>query len=1221
MDGQTSAVTFSQLLAKDIDRKINGVIKANDEKELGEEVNEYVLTGEIQQNLQTFLEDYADPANHSQNGAWISGFFGSGKSHLLKMLSHILGEVPRALVDSRADGAQLTRERIVNTFIAKAEEQDNAMLAGALSSVLAIPATSILFNIDQKSDKDNATALLSAFIRVFDEARGYFGKNPWVAQFERDLDNNGQLDAFRKAFRQAAGKPWEEGRSESILWDAEIGEAYAEITRKPAQDSILERYENNYTATVGDFADDVRRWLDAQPDPRHRVVFLVDEVGQFIGQNTELMLQLQSVAEDLAVKTGGRAWVVVTSQEDMDVIIGDRTKQQGYDFSKIQARFAIKLKLNSADVIEVIQRRLLAKKPEYNGLMDELWQRQGANLRTLFEFSQGSATFNTIGGFGEEDFKATYPLVNYEFMLFQNALRQMSEYNMFDGRHSSVGERSMLAAISSTLRESRNSTVGDLVPFDRLYDGIADAIQSTANYRIHQAEKVLDPENSDLCVRLLKVLLLVKHVEGFTANPHNLRILLTDRFDADLMDLQQRIGEALRVLERETYVQRVGETYEYLTNEEQDVEQEIKNVDIDHTAVVSKFTVILREVLHVAIPGGQKVQYGPQKADFDFGLKIDQVPQNNPRPIWLNVVTSMDETDRAEAVRTTMGARDTITLLLGREDSTLFDDIRMVVKTDAYLRRSGSGNQSATRQAIIAGKRAAADTLYRELRTRVGNAVKAGTFVYNGETVEVKSTDPQLRVLKGMQVLISRYFTNFAMLGGVHYDESGLAAIIADAAADSRRLDGTDVTPDRLDGPSDEVLSFVTREREKRNVTSTVKMILGAFSAAPYGWPYAAILACIGHLYGADRIELTMDSKPVQRTQAVALLRNTHKQESLLVAVPRVWDSGKVARLREFAREFLGLAASELPSTPVDLAQRVADGLRDRADYLRQTQTQYASFAFVSQLEAPITAATYAAKKGTAWLLEQFTDENTEHGSEELLDAKDDVIDPILEFLHGSQRSVFADCEAWLKANQANMPLTSNETQTLFEQANKLMTDSAVYRGSAVARLKGIVDALKQAVDADVTRERNTATEQLDMVERAIHESEEWQNATEAARADAQQELGGVRNAVAATSIIANIRQMIDRAQRKTYPDLIDRLAASVPVPEPAPAPGNTPDTSAAPAPAPQPKSQLRSVHISSIARPHTKAILETTDDVDDFLDAYRRTLIATLNQGERILL
>ena len=1216
MESQQSKVTFADLFARDIDKKINGVIKANDEKELVDEVDEYVLTGEIQQNLETFLEEYNDPANHTQNGAWISGFFGSGKSHLLKMLSHILGDVPRGLIDSEAQTQPLSRESIVRSFIAKANEQDNSMLAGELERALTIPATSILFNIDQKSDKGSVTALLYAFIRVFDEARGYYGRTPYVAKFEKDLDNNGQFEAFKEAFAEEAGKPWSEGRDEFILWDDEISSAYGKVTGKSDRNVIAERYENSYRATVEDFANDVKQWLDRQPDRNHRIIFLVDEVGQFIGQNTELMLQLQSVAEDLAVKTNGRAWVIVTSQEDMDVIVGDRTKQQGYDFSKIQARFAIKLKLNSADVIEVIQKRLLAKKPEYEALMQDLWAEQGANLRTVFEFSRDSRKFGTSKALTEEDFEASYPLVNYEFDLFQTALRGMSNYNMFDGRHSSVGERSMLAVAGSTLQQSKDSTVGDLIPFDRMYDGIHDAIQSTVNYRILQAERSLDPDIKDLGVRLLKVLLLVKHVDGFIANTHNLRILLTDSFDTDLMDLERRIGEALRVLEHETYVQRVGESYEYLTNEEQDIEQEIKNIDIDHTSVISKFKDLLTETI-----GRFKVQYGPQKSDFDFGLRIDQVQQSVQRPIWLDVLTALDTDGREDARRAGMGARDTITLLLGQDDSTLFDDIQMHVKTTTYLRRTDSGNQSETRQRIIAGKRTAQERLRRELRTRVGNAVKTGTFVYNGETMDVKSLEPQARIIEGLQALIGRYYTNFPMLGGVRYEESGLAAIIADAAASGpESLPGTDAARNQLDGPAEDVLSFITRE-QKNNVTPTVKTIMTRYDAPPYGWPFAAILACIGHLYGSERIELNIDGRSVQRTEAVQLLRNTKKQESIVVSVPKVYDPGQVKKLRDFARDFLDMPNTDLSSAPMELAEKVKDGLLNEAENLRRMRTQYATLPFITQLDDSIESMVYAAQKGPAWLLDHFTGVDIERNADALLDAKNDVIYPIERFINGNQRVIFDDCRSWLNANKANMPLVSKETQELYGQATALMESPTLYRGGGVTNLKGLVDSLKRSVGTDVENERAAAAVVLDTIADAVHGSDEWENAAESAQVATESTIRDIRNRVDATSVIANIRQIANDAQNVMYPQLMDRLAVSVSRPQSQPVTSSVPDDATEPPVAVSAVPAKRTVHINSIPRPRTKTMLETETDIDAFLDAYRNELVAALEQGERILL
>ena len=81
-------MTLANIFAKPIDRPIEGVIKADDEASLRLEVEEYVLTNEVAKRLDAFLDAYNDYQN--ANGVWISGFFGSGKSHLLKMLALLL---------------------------------------------------------------------------------------------------------------------------------------------------------------------------------------------------------------------------------------------------------------------------------------------------------------------------------------------------------------------------------------------------------------------------------------------------------------------------------------------------------------------------------------------------------------------------------------------------------------------------------------------------------------------------------------------------------------------------------------------------------------------------------------------------------------------------------------------------------------------------------------------------------------------------------------------------------------------------------------------------------------------------------------------------------------------------------------------------------------------------------------------------------------------------
>jgi hypothetical protein len=251
-------------------------------------VDEYVLTNEAAKGLELLLEAYTNYTN--ANGIWISGFFGSGKSHLLKMLAHLLGDV---------EGQAFDRAEVTESFRSKAT---GAFLPALLTKAERIPAKSLLFNIDQKATlitKDQTDALLKVFMKVFDESRGYYGNQGHVARFERDLDNRGQYAAFKAAYQRISGRDWVQGREEGVLEEPNVAEAYAEVSGQGGSPTnILTKYRNEYSVSIEDFADEVTTWLNKQPEG-FRLNFFVDEAGQFIGSNTHLMLNLQTIAESL----------------------------------------------------------------------------------------------------------------------------------------------------------------------------------------------------------------------------------------------------------------------------------------------------------------------------------------------------------------------------------------------------------------------------------------------------------------------------------------------------------------------------------------------------------------------------------------------------------------------------------------------------------------------------------------------------------------------------------------------------------------------------------------------------------------------------------------------------------------------------------------------------------------------------------------------------------
>src|ERR1022692_3486843 len=212
------SMKLSEVFVKDVQRPIDGVIRADDTAHLGIEVDEYVLTNEAAKGLELLLEAYTNYTN--ANAVWISGFFGSGKSHLLKMLAHLLGDV---------EGQEFPRERVSESFRSKAQ---GAFLPALLTKAERISAKSLLFNIDQKATliaKDQTDALLKVFVKVLDESRGYCGNQGHVARLERDLDNRGQYQAFQEAFERIADIPWIQGREQSPLEGPSIDRAFSEV--------------------------------------------------------------------------------------------------------------------------------------------------------------------------------------------------------------------------------------------------------------------------------------------------------------------------------------------------------------------------------------------------------------------------------------------------------------------------------------------------------------------------------------------------------------------------------------------------------------------------------------------------------------------------------------------------------------------------------------------------------------------------------------------------------------------------------------------------------------------------------------------------------------------------------------------------------------------------------------------------------------------------------
>ena len=1164
------------IFAKPVDRPIDGVIKADDEASLRIELDEYVITDEIGKRLETFLDAYNN--YDTANGVWISGFFGSGKSHLLKMLALLM------------ENREVDGTRAFDIFEEKLTGQP--MLLGALRKAVSVPSKSILFNIDQKADvisKTDVDALLSVFQKVFDEACGYYGKLPHIAQFERDLDDRNQLAAFKDAYAAAAGKPWERGREQAALERKNIATAFASVTGGDPADvaDILGQYRADTRVSIEDFANNVNVWLDKQP-PKFRLNFFVDEVGQYIAENVKLMTNLQTIAESLNTKCKGRAWVIVTSQQDMEAIIGDGKAFQSQDFSKIMARFGVKMPLNSADVAEVIQRRLLSKTDEGQITLGNLHDREENNLKTLFDFTDGSIRLKNFDG--RNQFVSSYPFPPYQYMLFQMAITSLSQHNAFEGKHSSVGERSMLGVFQEVAKKMADQPVGGLATFDLMFEGIRTALKSAVQQSIQIAEKEIQ-DIDPFAVRVLKALFLVKYVKEFKPTVRNISVLLLSEFDTDQVKQRRKIEEALSFLERNTLIQRNGEVYEFLTNEEKDVEAEIKALDVDPSELSKEmetlaFDTILRH---------RKIKHLTTGNEYSFSRKLDDHLLGREYELSINVVSPFnDDVASPEAVRMRNMSREELAVVL-QPDVRFIRDLTLFKQTDKFIRQARAGSQQPGRDRIVAEKGDQNSRRYKDLELRLRKLMAEARMFVRGDELDIGGEEPQDRIVKGFQGLVDKVYVNLPMLRGVTYAE----ADILKAATPESGLFGNN--GEGLTEAEQDVLNYV-QSQARNGVKVSVKYLTERFGGKPYGWPTTAILCLAASLSGKGKLEARSDGTVLERTDLAKALNNSHALANILLTPQTEFTSAQIRKAKELYKELF-----DLPSDGTDARTIGAEWLestRTLSEDLGKMLAQKVQYPFVVALEPLATKIAAMVGKPATWYI-------TEPAAQEddLLDAKEEVLDKIRSFMGGAQREIYDYAREFLRDQEANISYVDAGAG---EKLARALTDPACYKGTAIQSLKSDLYGLKDRVELTVLEERKAVIAAVEECAAKVTQTPEFQALSADDQAHIKRNIDSHKSGL---DIIKMIPILRDRANGAKL-DLLPRILAEVerlnrPIVDPKLVPPGPPQ--------PEPP-QTTYVNASEIKVGFTKPYLTEEADVEQYVQEMKKTLLEQIRAGKKVI-
>ncbi|WP_125583865.1 BREX system P-loop protein BrxC [Levilactobacillus cerevisiae] len=812
---------IKDIFAKSIDRSIKGVITIGDEQDANvkQELEEYVVTKELDGHFKDFFAAYAEGIQHDTTnmGVWISGFFGSGKSHFLKILAYLL------------ENREVAGKTALDYFVDDAKVHDQATLAN-MKLAASVPNEVMLFNIDSKAKNGNKSekdAILNVFLQVFNEQLRLFGADFWIADLERDLIAQGKYAEFQAKFKELdrQNRDWLDARNAYAFLKGTIRDTLVGINfmSEADADGFIDQLKKEYPVSVEGFAKLVNQHIEAQGENYH-MAFLVDEVGQYIGSSQQRMLNLQSIVEDLGTYTHGKAWVIVTSQQAIDKV----TKNiNGQDFSKIQGRFNTRIAMSSANVDEVIQKRLLSKTAPSEQLLETTFDENQHVINNLISFDgkEERKRYDNAKMFAD-----LYPFVPYQVVLLQDTLTAIRE-NGSDGKHLANGERSMLAVFQESAQRVENEDTRALVPFSIFFQGLSRFLDHTHMIVIQRAQnnELINPSGEDnpFAVQVLETLFMIKYVQDFDGTLNNLVTLMIDSIDADRIELEAKVKAALQVLQEQNIVEKTSKGYEFLTDAEQDISKQIQRQGVDSGAV----SQAIGEYLFSSEGISRRYTYPKlkQQYTFVFNAWVDDRPVGKSmQDINLKIVTAMNEDNRADSElrrQSTSPEQPQIIIDLPGE-SQYVDDQQQALRMQQFILSPQEQAQDARSQRIIDVKKTELHALNKQVIDELLEALQQANIYVQGDRIDAGKKDFFTSLAQAEEQLIDEIYRNLSYIDVVKQDSDVVALF-----KDTDELVKTTENERALQA----VLERIIRDHTGHNKVS-FKSVLERFNKIPYGY-------------------------------------------------------------------------------------------------------------------------------------------------------------------------------------------------------------------------------------------------------------------------------------------------------------------------------------------------------------------------------------------------
>jgi hypothetical protein len=877
--------TVRELFARDLNKPIEEIVKVNqvEEQTVYDEITEYVATDSIKNHFRTLLKAIGDAPTepHEGMGVWISGFFGSGKSSFAKNLGYMLqNPIVKGYRASDLFKTQLNDPTISNRL-----DYINTRF----------PAEAIMFDVSVDQTVISTTERLTQIIytvllRTLDYAENYD-----VAELEIELEGEGKLPAFVTLCQQRYGD-WRmvrKGAQKLSRASALLHEM--EPNTFPEPDSWSKSLQGKPVPLNVNLLVQRAFDLSMRRCPGKALVFIIDEVGQYVARSAEKIEDLRAIVEQFGKESKNRLkehrviapiWMVVTAQEKLEEVVA-QIEPHRIELARLQDRFKFRIDLSPADIQEVASRRVLAKKPEAIPVLQSLYNDcQGQlNMATALERTARKSATHL------EDFVQFYPYLPHFVEL---SVDIVSGIRLQSGSPKHVGgsNRTIIKQAYEMLVSPRTGLgeqpIGALVTLDKIYELVEGNLSSERQKEIIDiAERSNGANDNGMAVRVAKAICLMELVRDLPRTDQNVAALLVSKVGDPAP--RREVTQALEWLKEAKFVRQSEEGWKMLSPREQNWQTEKGSL----ASRPRERNDILREMTREVFTDPNLKTYRFQNLrNFAIAISLDGVPLLEEGKIPLSLHTADDPTrldekkqEIREASRLDKGSQTLFWVFplqaeLESMVEKFFASDQMVKKYDQMAMQGRLRDEEAQ---CLQDEKAERNRLQITLHKQLLVALEHGVGLFRGNAYDGFELGKRFsEMLKGFcDQSVPTLYPNFSLgakpLKGNEAEEllkaahlNGLPTVFY-GGEDGLNLiskEGDHFVPNAQADTAREILTYLKREAEYGNSeTRTGKALERFFGGLGYGWDQDLLRLVLAVLFRGAAVDITYNGRRYESYQ------------------------------------------------------------------------------------------------------------------------------------------------------------------------------------------------------------------------------------------------------------------------------------------------------------------------------------------------------------------